>query len=139
MKVKSQRDLRIEIINVIYAAELLNEQINLSDLFNADNDLSNKQFKILENIKSNYDFYKKIIESFLKETWQWNRISPLHRAIMLNATNEFMSQIPPRIVINEAIEITKIYFDDHTYKMINAILESIYKYLINIEVLSRKF
>ncbi|WP_029512735.1 transcription antitermination factor NusB [Mycoplasmopsis iners] len=138
MSAKSQRELRIEIINIIYANELLNRPINITTVFEENTDLSPKQFDSLEKLVENYSFYKQLIEKYLHQNWKWERVSPLHRAILLNAINEIMLGLAPKIATNEAIEITKLFFDDATYKMINAIIQNIYKHLITIEVLQRK-
>ncbi|MEA4115460.1 transcription antitermination protein NusB [Mycoplasma sp. 744] len=138
MKFKSQRDARIELINIIYAHELLNEKLDINQIFSDELTLNNKQIKSLEFINQNYDFYIKIISHFIKEGWNWERISALHRAILINATNEMFNNLAAKVAINEAIEITKLFFDDESYKMINAILQNVYKHLISLALLDKK-
>lgn len=138
IKTKSRRTLRIEIINALYSAEVMNEKIQVNQFFEADWNLSNEQFEALEKISKNYDYYKKLIEKFIAHGWTWERLSPLHRAIFLNATNEFFVNMLPKIVINEAIEICKLFFDDSSYKMVNGILQNIYSHLVVTEMLSRQ-
>lgn len=86
--------------------------------------------------------------SLLDHDWKWERISPLVRAILLNGASE-MFYIEPKIVINEAIEITKSFFvpepiyndkekivNEHNlkqYRFVNAILQNYYKLLVSLE------
>ncbi|RMX35142.1 transcription antitermination protein NusB [Mycoplasmopsis fermentans] len=136
---QNRRQFRLGIINVLYRYELMDQKINVNELFDSESNLSNEQFSHLEKIAKNYDFYKKAVSQFLKEGWSWERISPLIRAILINGTHELMS-IEPKIIINESVEITKYYFEDEKnfYKMVNAILEKVYKFFVINEVILKK-
>lgn len=136
---QSRRDFRIGIINVLYKYELLSKPLDMGQIFEAESGLNNGQFKRLELISKNYFFIKNNIEKFLRKDYSWERISPLIRAILINATQEFFL-IPPKVVVNEAIEITKIYFDDadNYYKVVNAILQNIYQDFVKNEVAIKK-
>lgn len=136
---QSRRDFRIGIINVLYKYELLSKPLDMRQIFEAESGLNNEQFKQLELISKNYFFIKNNIEKFLREDYSWERISPLIRAILINATQEYFL-IPPKVVVNEAIEITKIYFDDadNYYKVVNAILQNIYQDFVKNEVAIKK-
>ncbi|WP_029513830.1 transcription antitermination factor NusB [Mycoplasmopsis primatum] len=133
---KLRREFRTGIINIIYKYELLALTLNPSVIFENESDLNSDQFNQLELIAKNYDYYKKIIIKFLNNN-NWDKISPLIRAILINASHELMT-IDPKIVINEAIEITKSFFDTEAnlYKFVNAILENIYKYYVINEAIS---
>ncbi|WP_406616767.1 transcription antitermination factor NusB [Mycoplasmopsis adleri] len=136
---QSRRQFRVNIINIIYKYELLDKELNSEQVFLENKDLNNVEFKQLELIAKNYNYYKSLIIQFLKTNYPWTKVSPLIRAILINATHEFFT-IEPKIVINEAIEITKSYFDTEAnlYKMVNAILQNIYKYLVINEAIVRK-
>ncbi|WP_036437834.1 transcription antitermination factor NusB [Mycoplasmopsis gallinarum] len=139
-KRKSQRELRIEIINFLYQAELKEELLNPAKIFLDNEDLENSQFLKLEVIAKEYSLYKKWINQFLKEGWSWNRIEPLIRAILLYACYEFLANNQPKVVINEAMEITKLYYgkENKIKNMVNAILQEIYKLIMVNEFLLRK-
>ncbi|SFV57632.1 Transcription termination protein NusB [hydrothermal vent metagenome] len=53
----------------------------------------------------------------------------IEKSILLLATFELLykKEIPPRVVINEAIEISKEYGADNSYKFINNILDNFIK------------
>ncbi|QCZ36565.1 transcription antitermination factor NusB [Mycoplasma nasistruthionis] len=145
---KSRRQVRIDIINVIYKYELLGKPIDLVEVFNENSDLTQRDLARIKNIKDNYDFFKDtILIKLFNTNWDWNRVSPLLRAILINGVEEFFT-LHPKIVINEAIEITKLYFlvdtkeeidlgwktnESNYYKFINGILENAYKVLLKME------
>lgn len=131
---KSRRT-RIEIINILYQNELFEKTINLDQLFLEEKELSNLAFKKIEKIANHYQFFVQTIKLFIHQNWKWQRISPLIRAILILGAYELMEIDQPKIVINEAIELTKMYFDDEIqFKMVNAILQNIYKYYLKNEL-----
>ncbi|MBZ4195116.1 transcription antitermination factor NusB [Mycoplasma tauri] len=134
---KPRRKFRTEIINVIYRYELIKAEISINEVFELNNEIDAEQLDQIEKIAKNYEYYKRTISSFFNKNINWDKVSPLIRAILINATHELLT-ISPRIVINEAIEITKIYFDTEAnlYKMVNAILQNIYKHFVINEVIS---
>lgn len=135
----SRRQFRTGIINTIYRYELANEELNINEIFETDKDLNNEQFLQVEKISKNYSFYKKTILQFFKENFPWEKATPLVRAILLNGAHELLF-IDPKIVINEAVEITKTYYgsEANLYKMVNAVLENIYKFFVASEAIERK-
>ncbi|QKT05419.1 transcription antitermination factor NusB [Mycoplasma sp. OR1901] len=135
---KTRRELRIEVISVLYKYELLGEKINLEEVKEEFN-LNNEQLKTLKRIENSYVFSKNIFNRLLNENWSWNRIDPLIRAILINAASEF-KLIQPKIVFNEAIEITKMYYpleegeqNRDKKNLVNGILENFYKAILLIE------
>ncbi|AIA29302.1 antitermination protein NusB [Mycoplasmopsis californica HAZ160_1] len=133
---KSRRTNRIEIVNAIYACELL-QNYDLKSIFENNDHLEMEQFKQIQKVVSNVDVFRKVIEKFL-EIKTWEQESPLVRAIILNATYELFS-IPPKVAINEAVEITKDFFGEESnlYKHVNKVLDRVYKYSVANEALIR--
>ena len=75
-----------------------------------------------------------IIEKTITENstgWNIERISAVSVSILKLATYEmlFMDDIPTRVSINEAIELTKKYDDDKAYSFVNGVLNAISKKL----------
>lgn len=58
--------------------------------------------------------------------WKKERISPVSMAVLRLACYEilFMADIPTRVSINEAVEISKQYDDDKSYAFVNGVLNS---------------
>ncbi|SJZ40731.1 transcription antitermination factor NusB [Mycoplasmopsis verecunda] len=144
---KTRRQSRITIVHVLYKYELLEQPINVEEAFE-EYELNREELAKVSAIAKNYSFLKKTLSSLFNKNWQWDRISPLIRAIILNAAFEMYS-IEPKIVINEAIEITKLYFpkdekdEEKTitgqfYKFVNSLLESYYKLTVTLEAALEK-
>ena len=62
------------------------------------------------------------------KNWSIDRLSRVDKAILSLGIYELVYYSTPNIVaINEAVELAKKYSDDKVIKMINAVLDSIYK------------
>ncbi|MFA6141704.1 MAG: transcription antitermination factor NusB [Candidatus Omnitrophota bacterium] len=61
--------------------------------------------------------------------WQLKRMAVIDRNILRFATYEllYMEEIPPKVSINEAIDIAKRYGDKDSGKFVNGVLDSINK------------
>lgn len=61
------------------------------------------------------------------ENWQLNRMAVVDRNILRFATYEllFIDEIPPKVTINEAVNIAKKYSQDEAGKFVNGILDKI--------------
>ena len=72
------------------------------------------------------DLDKLIGESSLN--WRIERMSRLDRSILRLATYEilFMGDIPPKVSINEALEMGKKYGGDDSCRFINGVLDNIF-------------
>lgn len=71
-----------------------------------------------------------ILNVYLKESWQIDRIPKIEKSILRMAICEllFMKEaIPFQIIINEAIELTKKYGDENGKNYVNGILNKLVK------------
>ena len=70
-----------------------------------------------------------IIASTIK--WQFTRLSPVDKSILRLAVYQlkFCSDIPPKVVINEAIELAKKFSTDKSPAFVNGVLDAILKKL----------
>lgn len=69
-------------------------------------------------------------ETIIKHAPQWplDKIAPLDRNILKIGIYELLfSNTPPRVVINEAIEIGKQFGGDKTAKFVNGVLNAVYE------------
>ena len=69
-----------------------------------------------------------IVEAAQKYTvgWKWSRVSSVSRAILKIALTEmfYMPDIPLRVSLNEAVELSKKYDDETAYGFINGVLNA---------------
>jgi transcription antitermination factor NusB len=61
--------------------------------------------------------------------WRLERLTVLDRAILRLAAAEilFYDDVPPKVSINEAVEVAKKYGDDDAGKFVNGVLDSIFQ------------
>ena len=74
----------------------------------------------------NSDKIDEAMEKYFKG-WKKERVSPVSMAILRLGCYEimFMSDIPARVSINEAIELSKKYDDEKSYSFINGVLNAV--------------
>lgn len=82
-------------------------------------------------VKGVKDNIKEIDETISKyaTNWQINRMAVVDRNILRIATFEmlYVDDIPPKVSINEAVDIAKKYGDTNSGKFVNGILDKISK------------
>jgi len=63
--------------------------------------------------------------------WQFGRLSPVDKSILRLSVYqlEFCPNIPPKVVINEAIELAKKYSTDKSPGFVNGVLDAVLKKL----------
>ena len=79
-------------------------------------------------VRDNMERIDKIVSSYA-ENWQLNRMAVVDRNILRLATFELLyrDDIPPKVSINEAIDIAKKFGDQDSGKFVNGILDKINK------------
>lgn len=62
------------------------------------------------------------------ERWEFHRIAVLDRLILRLATAEllYFPDVPPKVTINEAIEIAKLYSTEKSGRFVNGVLDAIW-------------
>ena len=127
--------IREQAFKLIYSLDIqrnenLEEQI---ELYIENKMITEKRAKeyIRESVKGveeNKEAILKLIEKNLKSDWKIDRISKIDIAILKLAIYELeYTEIPFKVVINEAVEIAKKYGEDTSKNFINGILASIVK------------
>jgi len=82
--------------------------------------------KLVMGTYANRETIDNLIRSTV-EHWSMDRLASGDRAILRCATYElmYMPEIPPKVTINEAIEIAKTFGTDESGRFINGILDKI--------------
>ena len=83
---------------------------------------------ILNIVEGKEGYLKGVISPFLKD-WDINRLSRVNLSILKIAAGEllFLDDIPDRVSLNEALELSKIYSDEDSTSFINGVLDKILK------------
>jgi N utilization substance protein B len=80
---------------------------------------------------------KEVIDSLISEfleKWSLDRLATVDRNLLRIATYEmkfFRNEVPENVILDEAIEIAKIYGDDQSSKFINGVLSKMKQKLQN--------
>lgn len=129
-KKSNRRDLRVKTLQILYAYEMNKEGLSalidgiLSDIENK----VEKEFSIqLVNkvIANQKDLDVKIREKV--DNWEIERIALIDKILLRIGIAEilYFPDIPPKVSINEVIEIGKDYSTSNSGKFINGILDAI--------------
>jgi len=86
------------------------------------------------NIPKNISLLDEVIKPTLDRGI--NELGPIERAVLYLGVYElkFQLEVPYKVVINEAVELTKLYGAESAYKLINSSLDKIAKDLRSAEV-----
>jgi len=119
----------------LYAFEVSGNMIqaileDLSKEENADEEtLSFASKLILETIHNAEALDKEMIP--VVKNWEFNRIAVIDRLILRLALSEIMyfPEIPPKVTINEAIDLAKKFSTEESGRFVNGILDALFKKL----------
>ena len=92
-----------------------------------------KEFEINDYVKNVFfgiNERKKEINELIDASivgWSKKRISPVSRALLSLATFEMLAldDVPAKVAINEAVELSKKYDDEKSYIFVNGVLNSV--------------
>ena len=110
-----------------------NKENILDFLKDEKEDLSEEAIKLLFENLDNYimhlEYYKKLIQSHLKENFSFDKVAKSDLAIIYLSIIELQNNkdLSEKIIINEAIELAKKYSSEKAYKFVNGILSNIVK------------
>ena len=125
INMKSRREQRALIIEMLYQMDLTNEWTTQKSEF----DFVNEN---IVGIQENLEKIDALIESHL-ERWSLKRLSFVDRAILRFAVYElYATETPGEIVINEALNLTRTFTDEGDNKAVsfnNSVLDKIKKTL----------
>ena len=126
-----RRIVREKVLQALYAYELSHESIQL---------IIEHVLGELEKQPSAFTFAKELIlkviecakelDGFIRqrvEHWEFNRLAVIDRIILQIAICEllYFDDIPPKVTINEAIEIAREFSTEKSDKFVNGVLDSI--------------
>ena len=127
----TRRDARVLCMKVLYNADLNEISIEESknNIVEEEDEVA---FSFLELVENNLEKIDEIIEKSLVN-YSLSRLNKVDKAIIRLATAEMLDgKTPKKIIINEALEITKEYSDQGDHKATsfnNRLLENISKKL----------
>lgn len=129
-KVFKRRIIREKVLQVLYAYEMNNDnlQSQIDEIFSDVEDDNDKKFGISLIYKTiaERNRFDEMIKSKVSN-WEMDRIALLDKILLRMGICELIhfEDIPPKVSINEAIEISKTYSTAGSAKFINGILDAI--------------
>jgi N utilization substance protein B len=107
------------------------ENDNESELEVADEKLSPDYiFELVEGTSTNKKEIDLMLEDYLKG-WQMDRLSRIDREVLRLAVYEmvYRDDVPPKVVVNEAIDLSKHFGTEESGKFVNGVLGKMIKEL----------
>ena len=128
---KNRSELREIIMKVIYQVMILKEgklEVNTKALIHEQLEIENEFVNTsVDGILEYEEDIRNMANTYLKD-WEISRLNKVDQAIILLGIYELLyTETPSVVAINEAIELSKKYSDEKVTKMINAVLDGIYK------------
>ncbi len=83
---------------------------------------------LIEGVMKNLTLLDSLIKKYVKN-WEIERMAVIDRNVLRMAAFEiiFLEEIPPKVSINEAIELAKRFGDVDSPRFVNGVLDKIYK------------
>lgn len=126
----NRSELRIKIMTILYQINVYDTnkvEYNIDDVINSVLDIDNEFVKeIVYGVTTYKEELKSIANKYLNG-WTISRLGNTDQAILLMGIYELVyTDTPPIVVINEAVNLAKLYSDDKVKSMINAALDKVY-------------
>ena len=128
------RELTFELLYSLEIQKMKQQEYNEQiELFLVEQNVNQEKVKTymtetINGIAKNKEEILKLISENLKEKWDISRVSKINITLLKLATYEIVyTELPYKVVVNEAVEIAKKYGDDTSPAFINGVLANIIK------------
>jgi len=131
--VTNRRKAREAAVSVFYRYDLVAEDYNktIPETIQRQNLNPEATKYFLRLVRSTLEHLAEIDECIQKhlKTWTLDRLTTIDRSVLRLACCEllFFPDIPPKVSINEAVEIAKKYSDEESGRVVNGVLDAVYK------------
>lgn len=125
-----RRDVRIKVMQTLFAHEMSQEPISKvkTDLLSEVKETENIEFsnKLIDYVLKN----EKLLDSYILDkvvNWELERMALVDKIVLRMGVAEllYFPEIPPKVTINEAIDISKEYCTRNSGKFVNGILDAV--------------
>lgn len=126
----SRKESRKQAFQTLFQLEMKNTDLTINEAINfIKDDYPDLDFEFIHwlvtGVKDHEQVLDQTIEPKLKD-WSIQRLLKTDRIILRMTTFELLhSDTPPKVIINEAVELTKQFSDEGHYKFINGVLSNI--------------
>jgi transcription antitermination factor NusB len=121
-------------LKILYQAEIIRRPINLAfDHFWAEKEEKDQLIyefskRLTEGVQAHLEEIDEKVSKYATN-WQLKRMAVIDRNILRMGTYELLyaNDIPPKVTINEAVELAKKYGDMESSKFVNGVLDKLHK------------
>lgn len=129
-QVYRRRIVREKVLQLLYALEMnsSNKEFMMKDILSEIDNEAEYEFAV--SLTEKVYNYSKELDSLIKtkvDNWEISRIALIDRILLRMGICEllYFPEIPPKVSINEAIEIAKVFSTSSSGKFVNGILDAI--------------
>lgn len=125
----SRKEAREKVFKLIYERNVTGEFNDFTrELFVEDCCEDDLRYidRVLDGVREYYAFLSEKIEAY-SVAYKLERVYKIDLAIIMVAAFEilFMEEIPFQVAVNEAVELSKTYSTDKSFRFVNGVLSSI--------------
>jgi N utilization substance protein B len=125
-----RRFVREKVLQILYAQEMNKDSLQalIDGVMSEVSDLQEREFA--DNLINRVLIHKKSLDDIIMKrvaNWEMNRIALIDKILLRMGICEilYFPDIPPKVSINESIEIAKLYSTAGSGKFINGILDAV--------------
>ena len=132
MSRKLSREKAMELVFSMMLTKESHDEVIETFVDNYEENIKNLDLDYIKEVLKGVEENKESIDNLIKENhqkWKIERVSKVNLAILRLAVYEmkYVNDVPEKVAINEALEITKRYSDEKSVSFINGVLDNIYK------------
>ncbi|MEX3425577.1 transcription antitermination factor NusB [Staphylococcus hominis] len=126
----SRKESRKQAFQTLFQLEMKNTDLTINEAINfIKDDYPDLDFEFIHWLVTGVKDHEKVLDQTIEpklKDWSIQRLLKTDRIILRMATFELLhSDTPPKVIINEAVELTKQFSDEGHYKFINGVLSNI--------------
>ena len=126
----SRKESRKQAFQTLFQLEMKNTDLTINEAINfIKDDYRDLDFEFIHWLVTGVKDHEKVLDQTIEpklKDWSIQRLLKTDRIILRMATFELLhSDTPPKVIINEAVELTKQFSDEGHYKFINGVLSNI--------------
>lgn len=131
MSTYRRRVTREKVLQALYAYELSKEPIStIMESLLGDLKPNREDFEFAKKLVAEVVQFQEEIEKIIRAKvahWEFDRIAVIDRIVLRMGICELLHfpDIPPKVTINEAIEVAKVFSTEKSGKFINGVLDAI--------------
>ena len=133
-KPSSRHAARKAAVQALYQWDLTSQPADqIEKQFSEIHDMQNIDKKFLRDVLANVPKFQQKIEASISPhiDRDFAKVDPVERAILRLGAYELKhrADVPTRVILNEMIELAKIFGADHSYKFVNGVMDKMAKAL----------